>query len=94
VQAGLECRRVGDESGALAHLGDATRRAYETGNEATLQLIAKVVEIDDAPTGRVRVRPDVDEADLMALDTRSTRTKRFAPAPSRVTEPVPSVSSD
>jgi hypothetical protein len=89
VQEGLDRRRAGDEAGALAHFGEATRRAYETGNEATLQLLAQVVEIEDAPTGRVRVRAVVEDADLMALDTRSTRTTRFA-AP----QPVASVSSD
>jgi hypothetical protein len=78
VQDGLERRRAGDETAALTRLGEAARRAYETGNEATLQLIAKVVEIEDAPTGRVRARAAVDDADLMALETRSTRTKRFA----------------
>ena len=104
VQDGLERRRAGDEAGALSRLGEAARRAHETGNEATLQLIAKVVDIEDAPTGRVRARAVVDDADVMALDTRSTRTKRFAPVPSpeteteteteTATEPVPSVSSD
>jgi hypothetical protein len=90
VQEGLERRRAGDEAGALARLGEAARRAYETDNEVTLQLIANVVEIEDAPTGRVCARAVVDDADLIALDTRSTRTKRFASPP----DPVPAVSSD
>jgi hypothetical protein len=82
VQDGLERRRAGDETAALARLGEAAQRAYEMGNEATLQLIAKVVEIEDAPTGRVRTRDAVDDADVMALETRSTRTRRFeAPEP-------------
>jgi hypothetical protein len=89
VQEALEARRTGDEIGALSRLGNATRLAYETGNEATLQLIAKVVDIEDAPTGRVRARSDVQDADVMALETRSTRTQRF----SVPVEPVDTVSA-
>jgi hypothetical protein len=93
VQHALAARRAGDETSALARLGEATRLAYEAGNEATLQLLAQVVEIDDAPTGQVRARATVHDADVIALETRSTRTLRFAVP----TEPVhtgSSVSSD
>ena len=48
--------------------------ASENGNEATLELLRQVVEIDDATTGTVRLKPDVDAADEMALDTRSVKT--------------------
>jgi len=35
-----------------------------------------VVEVEDVATGTVRLRQDVDDADEMALDTRSTKTAR------------------
>jgi len=36
-----------------------------------------VVDVLDAPSGTIRLRKDVDDADEMTLDTRSTRTARF-----------------
>ena len=53
-----------------------------SGNEATTKLLAKVVDVEDAATGTVRLKRSVDDADEMALDTRSTKTvrvKRSAP---------------
>lgn len=38
--------------------------------------LRKVVEVEDADTGTVRVRRDVEALDEMELDTRSTRTVR------------------
>ena len=49
------------------------------GNDGTLQLLAGVVDIDDAATGTVRLSRNVDAADEMALDTRSTKTVRVRP---------------
>jgi len=50
--------------------------AHETGNEASVRLLQKVVDVDDPKTGTVRLRKQVDDADAMALDVRSTRTVR------------------
>ncbi len=50
--------------------------AAESGNESTTKLLAKVVEVDDAASGTVRLKRQVDDADEMALDTRSTKTVR------------------
>jgi hypothetical protein len=80
IDKGLEARRAGDDETATARLGRAAQLASETGNENTLRLLAKVVEITDATTGTVRLRRDVDAADEMALDTRSTKTVRVRPA--------------
>jgi hypothetical protein len=80
IDKGLEARRAGDDDTATARLGRAAQLATETGNENTLRLLAKVVEITDATTGTVRLRRDVDAADEMALDTRSTKTVRVRPA--------------
>jgi hypothetical protein len=74
VQLGLAARTRGDESGAAEGLGRAVALASENGNDAALQLLGRVVEIEDATTGTVRLRDRVDRADEMALDTRSTRT--------------------
>ena len=50
--------------------------AAESGNEDTMRLLRKVVDIDDPDTGTVRLKPKVEIADSMALDTRSTKTVR------------------
>ena len=79
IQAGLEARRAGDAPTATVKLGRAAQLAAASGNDATLRLLAAVVEIDDPATGTVRLRADVGAAQEMALDTRSTRTVRVGP---------------
>jgi von Willebrand factor type A C-terminal domain/von Willebrand factor type A domain len=76
IRDGLEARRSGDDARATVRLGRAVQLAAASGNDATLGLLAKVVEIDDPATGAVRPRPRVEDADEMALDTRSTRSVR------------------
>ena len=49
----------------------------ESGNEATMKLLRKVVDIDDAATGTIRIRREVRKEDEMALETRSTKTTRI-----------------
>jgi hypothetical protein len=80
IQEGLEARRAGDGRAATLRLGRAVQLAAASGNEATMQLLAGVVEIDDPVTGTVRLRDRVEEADEMTLDTRSTKTVRVRPA--------------
>ena len=41
-----------------------------------MKLLGKVVDVEDAATGTVRLRGDVADVDEMALDTRSTKTVR------------------
>lgn len=77
IQSGLEARKNGDLDTATARLGRAVKLASESGNSETAELLAKVVEIEDASTGRVRLKSSVAAADEMTLDTRSTRTKRL-----------------
>ena len=43
----------------------------------TTRLLAKVVDVVDAEAGTVRLKSNVDKADEMALDTRSTKTTRI-----------------
>jgi hypothetical protein len=45
-------------------------------DEDTARLIAGVVDVVDAASGTVRLKRRVDDADEMALDTRSTKTVR------------------
>jgi len=79
IQDGLEARKNGDEELATAKLGRAVALANESGNEDTAKLLAKVVDVIDPATGTVRLKRKVDDADEMALDTRSTKTVRTRP---------------
>ncbi|HUD38006.1 MAG TPA: VWA domain-containing protein [Streptosporangiaceae bacterium] len=76
IQDGLEARKQGDEELATAKLGRAVKLAQDSGNDDTAKLLAKVVDVVDAATGTVRLKRKVDDADEMALDTRSTKTVR------------------
>jgi von Willebrand factor type A C-terminal domain/von Willebrand factor type A domain len=82
IQEGLEARKAGDEGTATLKLGRAVQLAAQTGNESTTKLLAKVVDVEDPATGTVRLKHKVEDADEMALDTRSTKTVRVnRPAP-------------
>jgi len=76
IQEGLEARKQGDEETATAKLGRAVALAEQSGNDGTAKLLAKVVDVMDAASGTVRLKKQVDDADEMALDTRSTKTVR------------------
>ena len=76
IQEGLEARKQGDEDAATAKLGRAVALAHQSGNEDTAKLLAKVVDVVDAATGTVSLKKKVDDADEMALDTRSVKTVR------------------
>jgi hypothetical protein len=76
IQEGLAAKAVGDEATATAKLGRAVKLAAETGNDDATAKLRKVVDIDDAATGTVRLRRDVQKIDEMALDTASTKTTR------------------
>jgi hypothetical protein len=76
IQEGLEARNHGDEDTATAKLGRAVALAQQSGNEDTAKLLTKVVDVVDAATGTVRLKKKVEDADEMALDTRSSKTVR------------------
>ena len=76
IQDGIEARKSGDDRTATIKFGRAAQLAHETGNKQTEELLATVVDIEDAATGTVRLRRKVEAADEMALDTRSTKTVR------------------
>ncbi|GAA1075280.1 VWA domain-containing protein [Nocardiopsis metallicus] len=79
IQDGLAARREGDEATATTRLGRAVALANESGNEETARLLDRVVDVVDAVTGTVRLKPSVDKVDEMTLDTNSTRTVRTRP---------------
>jgi hypothetical protein len=76
IQEGLEARQQGDEEKATAKLGRAVALAHQAGNEETMRLLDKVVDVVDEAAGTVRLKKKVEAADEMALDTRSTKTVR------------------
>ncbi|MET7771923.1 VWA domain-containing protein [Nocardia sp. NPDC005366] len=75
VREGLAARNSGDAETATAKLRRAVELAAESGNESTAKLLRGVVEVDEH-NGTVRLRASVNAADEMALDARSTKTKR------------------
>ncbi len=77
IQEGLEARAQGNIEVATAKLGKAVKLAHESGNEATAKLLKTVVDIEDAPTGTVKLKREVALEDSMALETRSTKTTRI-----------------
>lgn len=76
IQEGLEARKAGDVETATAKLGRAVALATATGHADTARLLAKVVDIEDARAGTVRLKRDVAAVDEMTLDTRSSKTMR------------------
>jgi hypothetical protein len=76
IQEGLAAKASGDDRTATVKLGRAVQLAEQTGNEEATSRLRKVVEVDDAATGTVRLKRGVDKLDEMALDTASTKTTR------------------
>ena len=80
IQEGLRAKAIGDDTTATSKLGRAVQLARQTGDEAATSRLARVVDIEDAATGRVRLRHNVDRLDEMELDTASTKTTRVRPS--------------
>jgi hypothetical protein len=80
IQEGLAAKAAGDTDTATFKLGRAAQLAAQTGNAEASQRLAKVVDIEDAGTGTVRLKRDVSKLDEMALDTSSTKTSRVRPS--------------
>lgn len=81
IQRGLAAKSSGDDRTATVLLGQAAKLAHDSGNESTTRLLAKVVDVVDVEAGTVRLKAQVDRADEMALDTRSTKTTRIKREP-------------
>jgi hypothetical protein len=86
IQEGLEARKAGDVETATAKLGRAVQLATETGHSDTAKLLAKVVDVEDARTGTVRLKRKVATVDEMTLDTRSSKTMRVRKKPAATEE--------
>jgi hypothetical protein len=82
IEEGLEARRVGDHRSAIHRLGRAVQLAYGTGSEHRIRLLERVVHIEDAEQGVVRLRTHVSTEDEMTLDTASRRTVPLKDPPS------------
>ena len=61
---------------ALHELGRAAQLAAATGDHEATNRLKRVVDIEDAETGTVRLKAKVSKLDEMALDTSSTKTTR------------------
>jgi hypothetical protein len=78
IQAGLSARERGDNDAATHLLGRAVKLASESGNDEMTARLNKVVDIQDAATGTVRLKRSVSDAATMDLELESTTTKRAA----------------
>jgi hypothetical protein len=82
IQEGLAARTAGDLEKATAQLGRAVRLAHEAGNVDKANLLARVVDVIDAPSGTVRLRrrtehADVDvDAEIASVESRKTSQVR------------------
>jgi hypothetical protein len=76
IQEGLAAKAAGQDDVATAKLGRAVQLADQTGNDEMTSRLRKVVEIDDADTGTVRLKKGASRIDEMSLDTASTKTSR------------------
>jgi von Willebrand factor type A C-terminal domain/von Willebrand factor type A domain len=89
IHEGLAAAKAGDEATATVKLGRAVQLAAESGHEDTMRLLQKVVDVDDADRGTVRLRKGAEKEAEMTLDTRSTRTVRLGKkAPDEQPEPA------
>lgn len=76
IQEGLAAKAAGQDDVATSKLGRAVQLAGLTGNDEMTSRLRKVVEIDDADTGTVRLKKGASKIDEMSLDTASTKTSR------------------
>ncbi len=76
IQEGLAAKAAGDEDTATNKLGRAAQLAAQTGDDEATNRLKKVVDIEDAETGTVRLKAKASKLDEMALDTASTKTTR------------------
>lgn len=68
-----------DREAAERHLGIAAKLAGEQGNEAVLERLRRLVQIDDIAAGRVRLLGDIDRSYVLSAMT-GTRLSQLAPS--------------
>jgi hypothetical protein len=76
IQEGLAARDAGDIETATSKLGRAVQLAEESGHSDTAKLLGRVVEVIDAPSGTVRLKPKVAGVDAELANVRSVKTIR------------------
>ena len=76
IQDGLAAKSAGQDDVATAKLGRAVQLASQAGNDEMTARLRKVVDIEDAETGTVRLKRSASRLDEMSLDTASTKTSR------------------
>lgn len=76
IQEGLAARDAGDVETATSKLGRAVQLAEESGHSDTAKLLGRVVEVIDAPSGTVRLKPKVAGVDAELANVRSVKTIR------------------
>lgn len=76
IQDGLAAKAAGRDDDATAKLGRAVQIAAAAGDQEMTSRLRKVVDIDNAEDGTVRLKKGVEKLDEMALDTASTKTTR------------------
>ena len=86
IQSGLQARERGDDEAATHLLGKAVKLAAQSGNDEMTGRLQRVVDVDDAATGTVRLKRGVSETATMDLELESTTTKRAARRPAAPVE--------
>jgi hypothetical protein len=81
VAAAYDAYGHGDHDRAQQHLGRVAALAYSVGAQQQLAELERLVEIVDAASGRVRLRPDLAPIDFQHLITASSRST-YGPGPS------------
>ncbi|HET7280559.1 MAG TPA: VWA domain-containing protein [Dermatophilaceae bacterium] len=76
IQDGLAAKAAGQDEVATAKLGRAVQLATQAGNDEMTTRLRKVVEIENADAGTVRLKKSASKLDEMSLDTASTKTSR------------------
>jgi len=76
IDEGMQALNDGDRDTAAVRFGRAVQLADAAGDKEKSELLAKVVDVEDASTGRVRLKSDIQKADAMTLDARSRKTTR------------------
>lgn len=80
VQRGFEAAHAGRVGEAEEHLGRAVALAHATGGDDKLALLARVLDVVDAATGRVRLKPGVDPRLSQPSIVNSPRTSSWRAA--------------
>jgi hypothetical protein len=77
IQQGLDANERGNAAEATQLLGRAVQLAHASGNTEMTSRLKRVVDIDDAASGTIRLKRNVEKAAAMDLELESTTTKRL-----------------